>query len=576
MLQTPPDGPGQFARQGGGAHVLLLGIGPDPAQTAALLPPGRAVYAMEAPGFKAQMPPSWHAALPGHWRLLEPGDLDEFLITGAELWVYRPGARLFPSFWGPILGRCRFLAGLRAGPGAALPAPERSVLLPGAEGDLLVRELAAALTDAGLAVRVLPPGRTGELVPALLREHRPALFLCVNFKGLDPFGELFHLLEAARVPVCVWCVDNPFHLVSGLRSPFWTRARLAVTDASFAPALRLHGAREVLHLPLAAWPELFAPRGGEGAGGGPAGGAGAGGSANSGRPGGGEGAGAGAGLSLVGPFQVDHGQGAAPGAGASLSSRSAMAPDRGTGAVPGAGTVPGTGAAPEPDLGLGERMAFVGRSQFPGKAKFFAGCAVPRWQWDAARALLDAGGRPDFHWWEQRLDIWPLWPGPEARRIGAGAEAASVELRAACLEAAAPLGLTVYGDQGWAERLPAGAVLRPPVDYYTTLPAIYRQAAWTLNATSLLLPHGLTQRHFDVWAAGGLLLTDATPGLSLFPEELAREVRFATPADLPALARRLAPGTPLRHDVQTAWRTEILTHHTYAHRVAALREWLGV
>ncbi|WP_028587465.1 glycosyltransferase family protein [Desulfocurvus vexinensis] len=548
MLQTPPDGPAQFTREGGpdgpGGHVLLLGIGPDPAQAAALLPPGRAVYAMEAPGFKAQMPPSWHAALPGHWRLLEPGDLDEFLIAGAELWVYRPGARLFPSFWGPILGRCRFLAGLRAAP--ALPAPRPSVLLPGAEGDLLVRELAAALTRAGLAVRVLPPKHTGELVPALLRQERPALFLCVNFRGLDPFGELFHLLDAARVPVCVWCVDNPFHLVSGLRSPFWTRVRLALTDASFAPALRLHGVREVLHLPLAACPELFAPGGGGGAGAGAGGGAGGstGGSTDAGCPGGGAGA----------------------GAGTALGSRGAMAPDRG---VP-------SGVGPEPDLGLDGRMVFVGRSQFPGREKFFAGSAVPRWQWDAARAMLGAGGRPDYHWWAERLAIWPLWPGAEARRIGAGADAASRELRAACLEAAAPLGLTVYGDQGWAERLPAGATLRPPVDYYTTLPAIYRQAAWTLNATSLLLPHGLTQRHFDVWAAGGLLLTDATPGLSLFPEELVREVRFATPADLPTLARRLAPGTPLRHDIQTAWRTEILTHHTYTHRVAALREWLGV
>ena len=536
MLQTPPEGPAQFVRQGRGAHVLLLGVGPDPAQAAAMLPPGRAVYVMEAPGFKTQMPPQWHAALPGHWRFLDPADLDEFLITGAQLWVYRPGVRLFPSFWGPVLGRCLFLAGL--GAGAALPCPERSVLLPGSEGDLLVRELASALAGAGLDVRVLPPRRTAELVPPLLRERRPALFLCVNFKGLDPFGELFHLLDAARVPVCVWCVDNPFHLVSGLRSPFWTRTRLAVTDASFAPALRLHGAREVLHLPLAACPELFAPRGG-----GWAAGVGGGG-ADSGRPGGG---------------------GAAPG------SHSAPAPVRSGPPGPGA-----TGATPEPDLGLGQRMVFVGRSQFPGRDKFFAGSTVPRWQWDAARAMLGAGGRPDYHWWAERLDIWPLWPGAEARRIGAGADAAGRELRAACLEAAAPLGLTVYGDQGWAERLPAGATLRPPVDYYAALPAIYRQAAWTLNATSLLLPHGLTQRHFDVWAAGGLLLTDATPGLALFPEELTREIRFATPADLPALARRLAPGTPLRHDVQTAWRTEILTRHTYAHRVAALLEWLGV
>ena len=81
----------------------------------------------------------------------------------------------------------------------------------------------------------------------------------------------------------------------------------------------------------------------------------------------------------------------------------------------------------------------------------------------------------------------------------------------------APAGLVVVGDKGWKHHLPPGppeTPLLPPVDYYTTLPGLYRAASYTFNVTSLLLPGGLTQRHFDVWRAGGFLLptvrTDST------------------------------------------------------------------
>lgn len=486
--QTPAHGPSQYSRESDGAHVLLLGVGPSPEQIDELLPARKAVYVIEAPDFKRQMPDSWHDALPGHWRFIDPDDLDEFLISGAELWVYRPGIRLFPTFWGPVTGRCRWLATAST----AAPAPERTVLFPGTDQDLLGRELADAFAAHGLKVLRFPPKETGTLVPRYLREHKPAFFFCVNFRGLDPHGEIFHLLDAARVPVCVWCVDNPYHLVSNLRSPYWTRTRLAVTDASFQPSLKLHGAERTLHLPLAAAPGLFAPH------------------------------------------------------------------------------------DDAPDLGLDGRIVFVGRSAFPGKARFFSGLSVPDWQRDAAEKLLDQGGRPDFDWWEKRLDIWPLWPGHDVRRIGLGAETMTREHRAACLMAALETGLTVYGDNDWTSHLPEEADLRPPVDYYGLLPDIYAQAAWTLNVTSLLLPAGLTQRHFDAWTAGGCLVTDDSPGLGIFPDDLAREVAFTHPADIPALTQRLAPGTPLRRDLQAAWHKEITTNHTYHHRTATLLDWLGV
>ncbi|WP_461209136.1 glycosyltransferase family protein [Desulfocurvus sp. DL9XJH121] len=492
--QTLLGGPAQFERLAGGPEVLLLGLGPDPAglaeaaELARTDAPGKAVYAMEAPGFKDQMPPSWGEALPEGWKFIDPGELDWDMAARAEVLVYLPGVRLFPSFWGPITGRVRWLKAA-----GAAPAPRgRSVILPSTQSGLITRELGAALAGAGLAVRRVPPKELGRRLPAMLREERPALFLTVNFRGLDPHGEVFHLLEAAGVPACAWCVDNPFHLISGLRSSFWKRVHLAVTDPWFLEPLSRHGAESVFPLPLATDPALFAPDGPR---------------------------------------------------------------------------------LPE----LAGRMAFVGRSAFPGRGSFFAGCKVPQWQSEAAEMLLGQGGRPDYAWWLERLDIWPLWPDLAARTVGLGAEDAGRERRFSCVQAAsAGPGLTIYGDADWAAALPPGAQLRGPVDYYAGLADVYRSAAWTLNVTSLLLPSGLTQRHFDVWAAGGFLLSDDTPGLSLFPPDLAREIAFSRPSDIAPLARRLAPGEALREDLARAWREEVLARHTYAHRAEEFLERLGL
>ena len=481
-------GQDQHQRMPGGPEVLVLGVGAEPADLANIVGAGKAVYVIEAPEFKGQMPPSWHNALPDHWQFIHPDNLDDELTARAEILIHRSAIRLFPSFWGPITGRVRLLKSAGTAPIAA----KRSVLLPCAADGLLAREMGDALETAGLAVRRIDPQTVGTGLAALLQEERPSLFLSINFKGLDPYGEIFSLLDAAGVPVCVWCVDNPFHLLSGLRAPFWKQTHLAVTDSWFLKPLVDHGARSVLHLPLAASPEIFA------------------------------------------------------------------------------------GAkATEPELA--EHMVFVGRSAFPGRSGFFSGSKVPDAAIHAARRLMDHGGRPDYSWWLDQLKTWRLWPGAGARSAGLGAENAGRERRFACVRAAArDLPLAIYGDEGWKDALPAQANLRPPVDYYSGLTGIYRSAAWTLNVTSLLLPAGLTQRHFDVWTAGGFLLSDDTPGLSIFPEKLTREICFSRPSEIPSLARRLAPGESLRDDLARAWREEVLTRHTYARRTAKLLEHLGI
>lgn len=89
------------------------------------------------------------------------------------------------------------------------------------------------------------------------------------------------------------------------------------------------------------------------------------------------------------------------------------------------------------------------------------------------------------------------------------------------------------------------------------------------------LPGGLTQRHFDVWATGGFLLSDDNPGLGIFPRELVRETVFSRPDEAVARCRRFFSERNLRADLIHAWREEIAARHTYDIRVADLLDHLA-
>ncbi|WP_285907193.1 glycosyltransferase family protein [Pseudodesulfovibrio pelocollis] len=231
------------------------------------------------------------------------------------------------------------------------------------------------------------------------------------------------------------------------------------------------------------------------------------------------------------------------------------------------------GPVPDCAHGLADRLVFVGRSAFPHKERFFAGLTPDPALLAEAEAMLDHGQRPDHHWWRERVPA-PLWPGNEVRRAGAGAEAAGYFWRTRCLAEAGPQAV-IFGDEGWRDAPSVTAELRPPLDYYAALPAVYRAAGASLNVTGMQLPAGLTQRHFDVWCAGGLLLTDANPGLSIFPAELTGPITFAGPKDIEPLfaSLRADPATPA---LRRAWRDLILREHTYAHRVDTMVTTLGL
>ncbi len=461
-------------RRSSGSDWFVLGLGPDPRALADGLPRDARVAYLECPAFFEQAGEAWRAAIPSGWRRVEAFDP----LSDRNVLLYGGALRLFPAFWGPGLAALRLP---RPAPPEACPG--KTALVPDLESRLIVPEAVAALREEGYAV--VSVGSDG--LAAFLARNRPDLYFSVNFAGLDRYGETQALLARAGVPVAVWCVDNPFHALSGVKTQAWKDLHLFVTDAWFVDPLRRHGAKKVHHLPLAASPGFFRAT-------------------------------------------ADH-------------------------------------------PGLADKLLFVGRSAFPGKERFFAGLTLPEALWATAQAMLRDGRRPDFAWWSQQLEIESLWPGQQARRAGFGAEESGLVWRSLVIREAARSGrLAVCGDAAWREAAGVPFELLPCVDYYGPLAGMYASARSVVGAVSPLLPHGLTQRHFDVWAAGGCLLTDRTPGLDIFPRELTDRIVYDRAGDIPALAGSLDSD---RDGLIRSWRKLIAARHTYRHRIRTLLDCLS-
>lgn len=478
------------------APLLLLGLGPEAACAPLAGNGSRPAFWLDAPAML-----DWREA-----RALPPpqdarrisADAAPALAGRCRILFYAPGLRLFPQFWGPLLGRMD-AARLRPAPDDGPPrdAVARPVLvLPGNERSLLHQELLAAATALRLPVvpwPARPPEKPADMEGQLRRlaglpGAAAPLFLSVNLRGLDAQGRIAHACRALGIRLAVWFVDMPWHVLSGLRLPWWRELPLFVTDESFLAPLRAAGARQADFLPLAVARHMWRE------------------------------------------------------------------------------------PAAQPTL----PPLFVGRASFPDHARFFAAARQDAACLTRARSLLAAhaagGGLPDMHWWQAALAV-PGWPGMAIRQAGLGADECSRLRRAQWLAASVRAGFVICGDAAWAKLLPGVSVL-PPVDYYGQLPECYARAEAVLNVTSLLLPHSLSQRHFDVWAAGGVLLSDATPGLGLFPPELVRPMRLTSPAELPARLAALRADGAGRSELRAAWRRELRARHTYAHRLRTLLQGL--
>lgn len=469
-LVSLPDGPQTLAFFGHGDNLLILCPGPDISLCISTLPQARRIFLLQSPEFADQMPAEWGISIPKDWIMITLDQAKAMLPTVRVL-HYLPATRLFPSMYAPLLASLN------------TPAPgltkTRTILMPGTEHSLITQECARAIHSLGYVPKPIPASLPVALLHQHIEQEQPALFLSLNFHGLDSFGENQALLDAARVPVAVWCVDNPFHLLTCQKNKLWKHLSLFVTDDWFVEPLRQMGAT-VSHLPLGTDPALFS-----------------------------------------GPQRK---------------------PER--------------------------TLSFVGRSQFPDRDRFFAAQTVPETLMHQAAAL--PGRQADFGWWHETLGFPPLWPGQAVRAVGLGAEQSSALWRIRCLKKLAQTGcLDIIGDAYWKNLIP-GARVHEPVDYYHGLAEIYARSAYSLNLTSLLLPHGLTQRHFDVWSAHGFLLTDNSPGLQIFPQELTRPISFMEPEQAREQMHFFASHQKHKEELARAWHELITTDHSYTKRMETI------
>ncbi|MBO4300289.1 MAG: glycosyltransferase [Desulfovibrio sp.] len=497
-----------WREEGAGASVLLLGLGPGRPWTLPFLAAARDVYWLEAPATLAALAKSSEgdalsqrmADMPAHWQRVTPEEAVRVSAFCRRLF-YVPGLRLAPDFWGHLLGR---LDAALCGRGTV--SHRRAVLLPGSENQLLHQELRIALGQCGFGpvLEQVPSGAFPQQGHAglqgdsflqgwrrLLGQGRPDFLLSVNLRGMDPEGRVFYLCREQNIPVALWFVDNPWHVLSRLRFPWWRDTQIFVTDDAFLSSLRREGARHVHHLPLAVAPHMWQTH--------------------------------------------------------------------------------------EAFQNFGDRPLFVGRSAFPDRERFFAAARVPQSLEDEATGVLRAssgpGEAPNFFWWHDRLG-GALWPGHDVRRVGLGAERCAQANRVRWLLAAGagrPEGIRIVGDARWKNLLPDAEVL-PQVDYYTTLPQMYAGASAVLNVTSLLMPQSLSQRHFDVWASGGLLLSDATQGLDIFPRDLTEPIILRSPEDFMTRWDQLRSHPEISMDLRRAWQEHLHKYHGYEHRVRRMVE----
>lgn len=496
LLQTVPDGCEHFSFWGRGKHILLLGLGPSPQfalqnlleQCEIKEIAGRNISYLEATGFESQAGQNWKDEIPDSWKKLTLEEFSRLPLDEFSLSFYKPGLRLFPSFYGPLRAKIQALS---LKPAFSACKNSLTAMVAGDETGLLITEICEALRDLNFQVVRINPEEIARSLPQIIKKCPPDLFLSVNLAGFDPLGEIYYLLNELDIPCASWLVDNPWHILSGLRASFWKEMHLFVTDASFIPQLESTGAKSAHHLPLAANPKAFQPK------------------------------------------------------------------------------------QDKADLDI----VFAGRSEFPNRNNFFAAAKIPQDLLEEAKKSTLAGNVRDFNWWLEKLEITGFWPGQEVRKAGFGAETCSLAWRAECIRAALLAGhsFKLFGNKEWLDHIPElGERLKPPLDYYHGLPAAYASARIVLSTTSLLLPEGLNQRHFDAWMAGSICLTDNTPGLKIFPPEIALATAYSRPDDIAHLCRELLNHSSLRAELTSAWSALLLNEHTYRHRMELMLKAVGL
>mgnify|MGYP003819227401 CR=1 FL=1 len=164
---------------------------------------------------------------------------------------------------------------------------------------------------------------------------------------------------------------------------------------------------------------------------------------------------------------------------------------------------------------------------------------------------------------------------PAARRLDfalAVACRANTAHRAAILSRLIPFCPLIVGPADWRTVLgPEKTAWRwlPPL-YDDRVAALFRSSMVNCNITSRHMHGAANQRVFDVPAAGGFLLTEASPQLEALFEPGRELATYAGPDDVSDQCARFAADPAARAAITTAARRRIALEHTYAHRAARM------
>jgi spore maturation protein CgeB len=134
-------------------------------------------------------------------------------------------------------------------------------------------------------------------------------------------------------------------------------------------------------------------------------------------------------------------------------------------------------------------------------------------------------------------------------------------------------GLAVFGDPQWPAILKRPDVYRGPIDYKNELPTLYASDAIHLMVNRIQVRTAVTQRVYDIAAAGGFSLSDYRPDLDhCMPDGIVATYRNLT--DVSILVDKFRAEPELRREMASRAREVVLENHTYRHRMTTLLEHL--
>lgn len=129
----------------------------------------------------------------------------------------------------------------------------------------------------------------------------------------------------------------------------------------------------------------------------------------------------------------------------------------------------------------------------------------------------------------------------------------------------------IAGDKYWEKILdPARFDYHPPIAYGKEAFKLYSMSRINFACSSVQMSGAVTQRVFDVPAAGGFLITDKRKQLQEMFEAGKEAVCYEDPREVPEMVRHYLANERERMRIIKAARRRMGAEHTYAHRLRKL------